>query len=335
MNPIDFVVLWVDGNDPDWQAKRAQYRPDPFENGADPNRFRDWKLLQYWFRGVEQFAPFVRKVFFVTNGQIPDWLNTSAPNLVVVKHEDFMPAECLPTFNSNAIEVYLHRIPGLSEQFVLFGDDMFLTSACTEDDFFHKGLPREYALLDAPAPDYKRNILPHILLNNAAVINVHFHKKEVLSRYWRKFFSLGYGKDCLRNALLAPLKYFACFRSPHNPIPHLKSTYETLWSLEEELLTQTGRHRFRSTHDLSHWLMKDYRLCQGQFVPKKSSVHKAYELGVDTLGEITKAIRNQTYQSICLNDSFDLFTENEFEHWQEELAQAMECILPVPSSYER
>ena len=66
---IDFVVLWVDGADPAWQAQRAQYCPDAGDNGNDPNRYRDWDLMRYWFRGVEAFAPWVNRVFFVTCGQ--------------------------------------------------------------------------------------------------------------------------------------------------------------------------------------------------------------------------------------------------------------------------
>lgn len=335
MSKIDFVVLWVDGNDPDWKAEKANYCHDSSGNGADKNRFRDWDLMRYWFRGVEQFAPFVNKIYFVTWGHIPSWLNTSAEKLVIVKHEDFIPEECLPTFNSNAIEIYLHRIPGLSEQFVLFNDDMFLTAVCKKDDFFHKGLPREYAFLDAPSSELVKDSFPHILMNNGAIINSTFNKKDVLRRYRTKFFALVYGKDLLRNILLAPLKNFSCFRSPHNPIPHLKSTYDILWELEPECLNRTGHHRFRSPRDVSHWVMKDYRLCTGQFVPKKSSVHKTFELGVDPLSKIVQAIKKQSYQTICLNDSFDLFSEEEFEFQKQAIQGAMDVILPNRSIYER
>ena len=53
--PIDFVVTWVDGNDPVWQAEKAKYSPD--KNADNRNvRFRDWDNMQYWFRAVEKFA---------------------------------------------------------------------------------------------------------------------------------------------------------------------------------------------------------------------------------------------------------------------------------------
>src|SRR5699024_11566777 len=95
-------------------------------------RFIDWDNLQYWFRGVEKYAPWVNKVHFVTWGHVPNWLKVDHPKINVVKHVDFLKEENLPTFNSRAIEINLHRIEGLAEQFVYFNDDMFLTKRSEE-----------------------------------------------------------------------------------------------------------------------------------------------------------------------------------------------------------
>lgn len=131
---IDFVLIWVDGNDPKWQTIFMKYK----ENDGDkrPLRFRDMGTLRYWFRGVEKFAPWVNKVYFVTCGQRPNWLNTANPKLVCVRHDEFIPEKYLPTFSSHTIEFNLHRIPGLSEQFVYFNDDMFLIRETYRKDFF-------------------------------------------------------------------------------------------------------------------------------------------------------------------------------------------------------
>ena len=53
---IDFVVLWVDGSDPVWQAEKAKYQGKALDDSNSANRFRDWGLLPYWFRAVERFA---------------------------------------------------------------------------------------------------------------------------------------------------------------------------------------------------------------------------------------------------------------------------------------
>lgn len=71
MPPIDFVVTWVDGSDPAWLAEKNRYSGEvpQTENYNAPNRYRDLGLLRYYFRAVEKFTPWVRKVFFVTCGQ--------------------------------------------------------------------------------------------------------------------------------------------------------------------------------------------------------------------------------------------------------------------------
>lgn len=332
MDPIDFVLLWVDGADPEWLAERAAYLPKSSDNGSDENRYRDWGLLRYWFRGVERFAPWVNHIYFVTWGHYPAWLNLEHPKLVLVKHEEYIPPECLPTFNSNVIELYLHRIPGLSEHFVLFNDDMFLTAPVQPEDFFRKGLPCESALLDAPVAMDTRDVFPHLMLNNGAVINQHFPKQEVLRKQARKFFSLRYGGGLVRNLLLAPLRYFSSFRGPHLATSYLKSTFETVWKEEPELLSLTGTHRFRSKEDLTHWLMKDWQLCTGTFSPRSCKWGRHFELGDDLDEAVCCGIEKQTYRVICLNDStMDL----DMDGLQKKLVRSFEHILPEKSGYER
>ena len=99
---IDFVLIWVDGNDPKWKKEYMKYAPTA-QGDKGEIRFRDWENLRYWFRGVEKFAPWVNKIHFVTCGHIPNWLNLNAPKLNFVKHSDYIPASYLPTFNSHTI----------------------------------------------------------------------------------------------------------------------------------------------------------------------------------------------------------------------------------------
>ena len=144
---IDFVLMWVDGSDPEWRALKDRYdteRKRAAPGDADANgecRYRDYGMLRYWFRAVERFAPWMGRVFFVTCGQKPDWLDESNPKLRLVNHADFIPAEYLPTFQANTIEMNLHRIKDLSERFVLFNDDMFLLRPVDPGLFFSNGLP--------------------------------------------------------------------------------------------------------------------------------------------------------------------------------------------------
>ena len=120
---IDFVMPWVDGSDIEWQREKTRYRDKEVnqkEIDASMARYRDWDNLQYWFRGVEKFTPWVNKIHFITYGHLPKWLNTTNPKLQIVKHEDYIPEKYLPVFSARPIELNIHRIPGLSDKFVYF-----------------------------------------------------------------------------------------------------------------------------------------------------------------------------------------------------------------------
>ena len=85
----------------------------------------DNEELRYSLRSIWQFAPWVRHIFVVTNGQIPHWLNIDHPKLTLISHEQiFTNLSHLPTFSSPAIESHLHHIPGLSQKFIYFNDDV-------------------------------------------------------------------------------------------------------------------------------------------------------------------------------------------------------------------
>ena len=100
-HPIDIVLPWVDGNDPVWRAEKNEY--DAAGSISDV-RYESWDNLQYAFRGIEKYMPWVHKVFFVTWGHLPAWLNTACEKLVIVRHSDYIPQKYLPTFNSNVID---------------------------------------------------------------------------------------------------------------------------------------------------------------------------------------------------------------------------------------
>lgn len=141
---IDLVYLWVDGNDPQWKAKHNACIGRTEEQSAVncDGRYADNDELKYSLRSIERYAPWIRKVFIVTDNQIPIWLNTSNEKIRIVDHQDIMPKVCLPCFNSALIEHFLYKIPGLSEHFLYGNDDMFFNKPVTPSDFFASdGLP--------------------------------------------------------------------------------------------------------------------------------------------------------------------------------------------------
>ncbi len=141
---VDLVYLWVDGNDPAWQAKRNAVIGKTVEKSSVncEGRYANHDELMYSLRSAEMYAPWIRRIFIVTDNQIPNWLDTSNPKIRIVDHKEIMPEECLPCFNSALIEHFLWRIPDLSERFLYANDDMYFNRSVTPDMFFaHDGLP--------------------------------------------------------------------------------------------------------------------------------------------------------------------------------------------------
>ncbi len=155
MNPkpgpvtVDAVYTWVDSGPAPFRRTFEQARrlhpAHVARDALQPFRFQQNDELRYSLRSLEQFAPWINNVFLVTNGQHPSWLNLDCPRLWLVSHEEiFTRKENLPTFNSNAIEMCLHRIPGVSRKFLYFNDDLFLGRACQPSDFTSAGTDTSY-----------------------------------------------------------------------------------------------------------------------------------------------------------------------------------------------
>lgn len=323
---IDFVVLWVDGNDPEWLAEKSKW--DPNYSPESTIRFRDWDNMQYWFRAVEKFTPWVNKIHFVTWGHLPKFLNANHPKLNIVKHSDFLPAEVLPVFNSNPIELNLYRISGIADQFVAFNDDMFILQPLKETFFFKNNLPCDRAIFNAWIPD--GSSLFYRRANNMGIVNKYFDKKDAVKKNWKKYFSLKYGKFLYRSIALLPWGQFTGFYDDHLPVPHLKRTYEEVWDKERDLLDAKTCSRFRSATDVTNWMFRYWRYAKGDFVPC-SSRGRFLEIDDDSIREIEHVIEHRRYSMICLNDSNPKLN---FEVLKERIKASFEKILPEKSKFE-
>jgi len=155
--PIDFVILWVDGNDPEHQRKRSKYLSafqleslENAEQSTDLKRFVQHNELVYCLRSIKQHAPWYRKIHLVTDNQIPEFLDRRKLNLdriEVVDHKELFQGneDFLPTFNTRCLTTMMCHIRGLSEHFIYGNDDMMLGSAVTKNFFYEKGKAVIYA----------------------------------------------------------------------------------------------------------------------------------------------------------------------------------------------
>ena len=330
--PIDFVITWVDGGDPAWRAEKRRYSKEKVCDDRE-ERYRDWELLRYWFRGVEKFAPWVRTIHFVTWGHVPEWLDLENPKLHIVNDEDYISQECLPTFNSNAIEMSFHKIEGLSESFVYFNDDVFCLKDLKEEDFFKNGKACDMLAFQPVVANKDNPVMSWTMLNNSLVLAKYFDKRENVKKQPGAYFKLGYpllywGYNLLE--LVFP-KYTG-FYTVHGPFPLCKQTYRDVWEREEDVLRNTMSAKFRSKEDVTIYLMREWQKLSGNFTAK--NVHK--DLGYYNVGQqddkMLQTIKMQKKKFLCINDGNGV---KDFEQTRARVQNAFEHILPEKSSFEK
>ena len=333
---IDFVVTWLDSSDPVWQNSYAQYSPNAVGDKSKA-RFRDMQIFQYWFRAVETFAPWVRKVFLVTNGKFPDWINKDNPKLVLVKHEDYMPQDCLPTFNSCAIELHMHKIKGLSEHFVYFNDDMYLNAPIKPEYYFKNGLPcdinRETCY---NVPIYTKADKYGIymqMLADIGIINGFFNRKKTVSQSPMRWFGPHLGiRGNIMSLLLSHRRLFSGFSNYHIEQAYLKSVFDEVWEAAPEFM-HASCTRFREDVTANPYIFRYWQFAKNLFYPAKRKGAYFFLIKRDMLDKIGKVFHNNKYVSICLNDSA-LCTDEEFPYIKTELQHFFENKFPHKSSFE-
>ena len=340
---IDIVIPWVDDNDPEWRAERDKWKnkisnQGGLDEGANNNlRYESWDNLQYWFRSVEQNMPWFNKIFFVTWGHIPDFLNTSHPKLRIVKHKDYIPAGYLPTFNSNTIEMNYHRIEDLSENFIIFNDDMFILQPTKESYYFKNNLVCDSAIetpvMPVPADknDSNRQWGCHIQINNILFINRHFNKRDVQSKHYDKWFCSEYEEFLERNKSMSYWNNFCGFQNPHVPSAMKKSILKHLWHIEPYTLDQASQNKFRYDTDVNQFLIRYWQFCEGNFLPRKT-LGKAFTVNINNCKEIAEIIKAKKLQAVCTSE---YCVPEEFVQIKRVINAAFNEIFPNKSSFEK
>ena len=336
-NVIDIVIPWVDANDEEWNREKNKCLEQATEfqkNNNVESMYREGINLKYWFRAIENCMPWVRYIFFVSCGQVPSFLNLTNNKLKIINHSSFIPEEYLPTFNSNTIEMNLFRIDELSENFILFNDDVFPIKKIKPEYFFYKNKVCDEAIERIFAPKINESIFDsytYCQLNNMQIINKHFKKREVQKSNFFKWFTLRYGKRVLNNLALAYFYDFDRISNKHLANAFKKSTFKEIWTMEYEVCNQASMNKFRNYTDVSQYLVRWWQLCKGEFYPKRR-LGKLFPITDDNYYKIADFILRREQQIVCVNDTKDIVN---YSMAKEIIEDAFEKIFPVKSSFEK
>ena len=283
--PIDAVYTWVDGADPVWLERKARALGDNAwvagvnEQTANHSRFASRDELRYSMRALHCFAPWVRRIFLVTDNQVPAWLDTDHPHVTVVSHREvFGDTGKLPTFNSQAIESRLHRIPGLAEHFLYLNDDVFLGRPVAPTMFFTPGgltrfFPSSAVVDSAPrTPDDPP-------VNSAGKNN-------------RRLIQEAFGRVLTRKML-------------HTPHPSRRSVIAEIEQRFAEHVQATAEHQFRHPDDIAllSSLQQYYAYLTGKAAPGAIRYMYADLADPRTPFRLARLLRDRHLDAFCLNDT--------------------------------
>ena len=317
VDAIDVVYTWVDGeaSAPLLQQALHDENQPVLPGAATRNRYRSIDELRFSLRSLHLYAPWVRRVFVVTNGTIPAWLNTAHPKLRVVNHtEIFENPEAAPSFNSHAIEMNLHRIPGLAPAFLYFNDDFFLGQPVRREDFLSAEDVQSIFFVDWDIPRAKTD---------------QAHDRAYV--FTLKLLDQAYGAR--------PRKMLA-----HAPQLYRVDVLEEICRRWKREIEATSVHRFRAGDDavlrilysyfllespVPRWPVRSVVLPQGkEYVFAPISTNHRY-----TRQGLSRAARDQP-KFLCINDEIENAAESSaavFEDARDFLSRQYPC----PSPFER
>lgn len=326
---IDIVLTWVDDSDSEWLKLREKYQGSnkKADNENQNIRYRDWDNLKYIFRGIEKYMPWVNSIHFVTWGHLPVWLNKNNPKLHIVKHDEFIPKEYLPTFNSSAIEVNLFRIPGLSEKFINFNDDMFVIHPTKVTDFFYDGMPCDIACI-SPQP-IKREKIYNVEFNNLMILNSYYSTNDIKRSLKKWVCPIKYGAYTIRTLLFMQFSTIIGVFEQHIPFSYLRSDIEKVWEKEFEVLDQTSKNKFRASSDVNEWLFRMFQLLSGRFYPRSYKFGRL--ISASDIKGLKRILSDKKCKVICINDDSSVI---DFEKTKNMVNDELDRILPEKCSFE-
>ena len=292
---MDIVITFVNGLDPEWQKNYSKYSNRPILQ----KRFRDWGTLKYLLRGIEKNMQFIDKVHLVVAGesQIPKWIDRKMVDIVL--HKDIIPAEYLPTFNCNPIEMHLHRIKGLDEQYIYFNDDMFPLKQCEPTDFFRNGK----AVI---------GMSRHILALN-------MYKRICRNSY-----------NCARKAMdMKPSLFF--MRPQHICSPMLKSACEDVYKRVGKEI-KASLTRTRESNNLNQYLFLDYMYLKNLLINGRIS-KRHFSTAIASPEKLRRYLLHPTHKFACINDV--QMSDERYKEMSKILLETFEEIFPEKSKYEQ
>jgi len=295
---IDLLITYVNSSDTAWVR---DYIRTTHTHVPTSVRFRPWGTLKYLFRGIEKYMPFIRNVVLVVarQSQTPVWINRD--NVRVVYHDEFIPKEFLPTFNSCTIESFFWNIKGLSDRVIYFNDDMFPTSLMHEEDFFTGDKPH---LKFTELGDYSKNSIYHCQCRS--------------------------GLDLITKAMSLPtLPSGKMFRPYHISNAITRAGFDAIRNMCADAI-RASVSAVRQPKNVNQYIYAYYQYYTNNYINEVVD-YKYFEISDANMKSILEEILRGNYKLLCLNDSDKL---KDYNKTRRQLSECFEKKFPKKCKYE-
>ena len=278
MEKIDAVITWVDGSEPNYKLKLEEN----LKNKKIINRqYTQANEIDFCVASIIKFAPFVRKIFIVTDKQKPKFSGirhmVSLEKIEIIDHEEIFRdnLDCMPSFNIRSIDALLFKIKDLSDKFIYFNDDMFLIKETTKEDWFKDN---KAILTGSWAKTYNKQLIKTISHKIKNLLNI------------RPSFNAAQSKAA--NIVGFHNKYFKSF---HCGRPQIKSVIKDFYDKNPQRLTNQIRHKFRDGRQYMPYSLCWHLLIKENLHVESSSkklveINKSRNLSAKKLEKILRSI---------------------------------------------
>ena len=306
MEKIDAVITWVDGSEPNYKLKLEEN----LKNKKIINRqYTQANEIDFCVASIIKFAPFVRKIFIVTDKQKPRFSGirhmVSLEKIEIIDHEEIFRdnLDCMPSFNIRSIDALLFKIKNLSDKFIYFNDDMFLIKETTKEDWFKDN---KAVLTGSWAKTYNKQLIKTIshkiknLLNIRPSFNAAQSKAANIAGFHNRYF-----------------KSFHCGR------PQIKSVIKDFYDKNPQRLTNQIRYKFRDGRQYIpyslcwHLLIKENLYIESS-TNKLVEINKSRNLSAIKLEKILKSIDSKAEVKFLNIQDLNMAepeTQQVFQNW--------------------
>lgn len=289
---MDAVISYVNCLNEDW---KEQYIKQFGDDHYDPLRYRDYGTIELVIDSIRTYCPDFNKIYIVVQNRSEVENIQNIDKCIIVTHDQFIPSEYLPTFNSCTIGLFLHNIPGLDEEFVYFNDDIFLMNPVQKKFFFsYDGLP-----------------IYNMQKLNQNVVYMSTHRRISKNSFdWALQLYLKQLPPLVR--FKCKMKYKTLFLvSKHIPIPFKKSWNKNIYeSLKDQI--HNSITTARSTDNINTFVYISYSLLCLNAINRTDNQYK-YLKTTTSPSNIQNVLSKCSVPVVCINDTNPNLSQNDIK----------------------